>query len=296
LPDSTTIFAPTITVPVWNNGHRLKKDNTMTITHTNEAEQSRLRPAHLGNARIPWGDFSFDQSHAKPIEDQFRAPCINSSEPDCLNSNAQVIAQLETVSRVHRYPARAAVFHQGDPANFLYIVRHGRLKLSLITPRGRGVAFRFAVPGDLLGLSAVLNHTGHEFVAQTLDPSVLVCVPRNRFLQLLQISPALNAFATEALARDHKALLSGIRRLGIGASVRERLALLLMNCLELMRTDHLPVSIRMNWSYSELADMVNSSRETVTRIMGQFEREELIARRGSLVVIRDAVRLKRLAS
>ena len=272
----------------------------MTITHTNEAEQGSLQPAHLGlllNARIPWGDLSLNQSHAKPIEDQFRASSsINSSEPHCLNSNAQVIAQLETAGRVHRYHGRAAVFHQGDPANFLYIVLQGRLKLSLITPRGRGVAFRFAVPGDLLGLSAVLNHTGHEFVAQTLDPSVLVSVPRIRFLQLLQISPALNAFATEALARDHKALLGGIRRLGVGASVRERLALLLVNCLELMRTDHLPVSIRMNWSYTELADMVNSSRETVTRIMGQFEREELIARRGSLVVVRDAARLKRLAS
>lgn len=271
----------------------------MTITHTNEAEQRWSRPAHLGpllNAGIPWGDFKSNQSHSKPVEDQFRASSINSSEPNYLNSTPQVIAQLETIGRVRRYPARAAVFHQGDPANFLHIVRQGRLKLSLNSPRGRGVVFRFALPDDLLGLSAVLNHTGHEFVAQTLDPSVLVCVPRNRFLHLLQISPALNAFATEALARDHKALIGGIRRLGIGASVRERLALLLMNCLELMKTEHLPVSIRMNWSYSELADMVNSSRETVTRIMGQFEREELIARRGSLVVIRDAVRLTRLAN
>ena len=270
----------------------------MTITHTNEAEQSWMRPAHLASllgARTPSGDFNLSRSHAKPIEDQFPTSSINSSEPNCLNSNAQVIAQLEKVGGVHPYPARAAVFHQGDPANFMHIVRQGRLKLSFITRRGRCVVFRFAVAGDLLGLSAVLNHTGHEFIAQTLDPSVLVFVPRNRVLQLLKMSPALNAFATEALARDHKALLGGIRRLGISASVSERLALLLMNCLELMRTDHSPVSIRMNWTYGELADMVNSSRETVTRIMRQFEREELIARRGSLVVIRDTARLTRLA-
>ena len=270
----------------------------MTITHMNEAEQRWLRTAHLGsllNARIPWGDFNFNQIHAEPIEDQFRASSINSSEPDCLNSNAHVIAQLEKVGRVDPYLSRTAVFHQGDPANFVHIVRQGRLKLYLVTRRGRSVVFRFAVPGDVLGLSAVLNHTGHEFMAQTLDPSVLVRVPRNRFLQLLEMSAALNAFATEALARDHKAMLGGIRRLGISASVRERLAQLLVNCIELMRIDHLPVSIRMNWTYSELADMVNSSRETVTRIMGQFEREELIARRGSLVVIRDTARLKRLA-
>jgi CRP-like cAMP-binding protein len=55
------------------------------------------------------------------------------------------------------------------------------------------------------------------------------------------------------------------------------------------------MSIRINWTYGELADMVNSSRETVTRIMRQFEREELIARHGSLVVIRNTARLKLLA-
>jgi CRP-like cAMP-binding protein len=268
----------------------------MTITQKNEAEQSWLRPAHLGSARIPWGDFNFSQSHVNPIEDHFRASSTNSSEPHRLHSNAQVIAQLEKVGQARRYPARDAVFHQGDPANFLHLVRQGRLKLSLSTRRGRGVVFRFAVPGDFLGLSAVLNHTGHEFTAQTLDPIVLVCVPRNRFLQLLQISRPLSAFATEALARDHRALVGGIRRLGVSAPVRERLALLLMNCLELMKTDHLPFSIRMNWTCSELADMVNSTRETVTRTMKQFEQEGLIARRGSLVVILDKARLMRLAS
>ena len=271
----------------------------MRITPRNEAEHRWSRPAHLGallNAQILCGDINFNQNNAQEIEEQFRQPSINSSEPDSLNSKSQVIAQLETIGRVHRYPTRAEVFRQGNSAQVLHVVRQGRLKLSLITPRGRRVAVRFAVPGDLLGISAVLNHTGHEFAAQTLDPSLLICVPRSRFLQLLQISPSLNAFVTEALARDHKALLSGIRRLGLGASVRERLALLLINLLELMRTDHQPLSVRMNWSTKELADMINSSRETVSRIMGQFEGEGLIVRRGSLVVIRDAVGLKRLSS
>ena len=271
----------------------------MTNIHPSADEQRCLQPNQLGplhNLQISSRNLGFRRRCATPIEDQVQASCINSSELDRGDLNAQAIAQLERVGRVDQYSARAVVFHQGDPAPFLHIVRQGRLKLSIMTSRGRHVAIRFAVPGDLLGLSAVFNLTGHEFAAQTLDPSVLICVPRNQFLQMHQTSPALNSFAAEALARDHKALLGGIRRVGIGASVRERLALLLMDCMELMRTDHRPGSIRMNWTYGELADMVNSSRETVTRIMGEFEQEELIARRGCLVVIRDAARLKRLAS
>jgi CRP-like cAMP-binding protein len=73
------------------------------------------------------------------------------------------------------------------------------------------------------------------------------------------------------------------------------LAQLLLNCAEFPRVNGFPLSIRMSWTYSELSDMVNSSRETVTRIMTQFEREELILRRGSLVVIRNEAKLQLLA-
>jgi len=157
------------------------------------------------------------------------------------------------------------------------------------------VVFRFAVAGDVLGFSAVLNQTDHEFRAETLEPSILVNVPRKEFLQLLQTSPEVNSFATQALARDHEAMLRGIRRLGLSASVRERLAQLLLICLEFPRGDCLPMSIRMNWTNGELAEMVNSSRETVNRTMREFEREELITRRGSLLVIRNQARLNLLA-
>lgn len=218
--------------------------------------------------------------------------CGKQSAP---NSSAGAIAQLERIGGLRRYPARVAVFHHGDPAESVYLVRKGKLKLSVFTRTGHCMVIRFAVAGDLLGLSAVLNQINHEFLAQTLEPSILVNVSQRGFLQLFETSHEVNLFATRALARDHQQMLCGVRRLATSASVRERLAQLLLICLEFPRPDSHPMSIRMNWTYGELADMVNSSRETVTRIMGQFEREELIARRGSLVVILDQTRLQRLA-
>lgn len=222
----------------------------------------------------------------------FPVECGKCSGP---TSNSRAIAQLEDVGRLSRYPTRVRVFQHGDVANSIYIVRHGKLKLALNSRRGRCVVFRFAVAEDVLGLSAVLNQSNHEFLAQTLEPSVLVAIPRNDFLLLLHRSPEVNLFATRALARDHEAMLRGIRRLGLPASVRERLAQLLLNCLEFPGAGCSPMSIRMNWTFGELAEMVNSSRETVNRIMRQFEREELISLRGSLVVIQNFAKLQLLA-
>ena len=269
----------------------------MTNTQTNNARQNVKIMDRVPSLRNPRADNSpiWDHENVRSMQGpEFSLP-FERGKGSGSSSNAGAIAQLERVGRCNHYPARAAVFQHGDPANSIYIVRQGKLKLSLNSRRGRCVVFRFAVAEDLLGLSAVLNQTDHEFLAQTLEPSILVAIPRSEFLHLLHRSGEVNSFATRALARDHEAVLRGIRRLGLPASVRERLAQLLLNCLEFPRRDCLPMSIRMNWTFGELAEMVNSSRETVNRIMRQFEREELIALRGSLVVIRNHARLKLLA-
>jgi len=270
----------------------------MTVSQAHEASQSCFTTMDMGSppaAQAMRRPTTLDQSHGWSMQGQpimFPTDC---GECNCPSSNAGAISQLEKAGQLHPYAARIAVIHHGEPANSVYIVRRGKLKLSLISRRGRCVVFRFAVPGDLLGFNSVLNQTDHEFAAQTMEPSILLSVPRNRFLPLLQTSREINSFAMNTLAHDHKAMLRGIRRLGMSASIRERLAQLLLNCLEWPQTDCLPLSIRMNWTYGELADMVNSSRETVTRMMRQFEREELIVRRGSLVIVRNAARLKILA-
>jgi CRP/FNR family cyclic AMP-dependent transcriptional regulator len=240
--------------------------------------------------------FSWNNGKAWSMQSHRCAFPVASDEHNGPSSDAGAIVKLQNVGRLDSYLARAVIFHHGDPATSVFIVRQGRLKLSLCSRRGRSVVFGFAVAGDVLGLSAVLNETDHEFSTQTLEPSVLANVRRDGFLELFQTSPEVNKFATQALARAHRAMLRGIGRLGQSAPVRERLAQLLINCLEFPRKDCVATSIRMNWTYGELADMVNSSRETVTRIMGQFEGEELITRRGSLLVIRNLARLTLLAS
>lgn len=269
----------------------------MNVVHVHEDMQDCVGLMQIEpklRSSLSGTDLHWDHNQYPP-QDRIPGSPADVGEKNAFGSNAQAIEQLEAVGRVHRYPARTAIFHHGDPANSVYIVRKGKLKLSLVSRKGRCVVFRFAAAGDLLGLSAVLNHTDHEFLAQTLEPGTLVDVPRRAFLRLLHTSYEVHEFATQRLALDHKAMLSGIRLLGMSASVRERLAQLLLNCLQFPQPDSLPLSIRMNWTYGELADMVNSSRETVTREMRRLEREELIARRGSLVVIRNQSKLKILA-
>jgi CRP/FNR family cyclic AMP-dependent transcriptional regulator len=192
-------------------------------------------------------------------------------------------------------PTRTTIYFEGDPVQSLHFVDRGKLKLSLSSHRGHSVIVRFASPGDFLGLSAVLSHATHEFMAETVKPTSLITVTRNAFLRLLRHSREVNALTTWALARDYQEMLRGIRRLGISNCVSGRLAQLLLNYLDAAGRTRAGMSFRMDLTRDELATMVNTTRETVTRIMRQFVRDELIALDGDSLVILNPVRLQLLA-
>lgn len=208
---------------------------------------------------------------------------------------SKALKQLEDVGRRRELPTRTTLYFEGDPARSIHFVDDGRLKLSLMSHKGHSVIVRFAFPGDFLGLSAAFSQATHEFIAETVEPTSLISVARTTFFRLQHESREVNALTTWALARDYQEMLRGIRRLGISNCVSGRLAQLLLNYLDAAGRNCAGMSFRMYLTRDELATMVNTTRETVTRIMKQFERDELIALDGDSLVILDPSRLRMLA-
>jgi len=142
----------------------------MIIAHRNETPRRGFTNPHIGPLCVPTSGIL---SKSRPtLTESVRGGTLllplDCADLDGHGSRGGAIAQIEEVGCLQRYPGRAPIFHHGDPATSVYIVRQGKLKLSLISYGGRCVVFRFAVPGDLLGLSAILNHTDHHFLTQTL--------------------------------------------------------------------------------------------------------------------------------
>src|SRR5579862_6043296 len=145
----------------------------MTTTLRNEAPNRCFGISHVRRIlSAPTSEILLNRTRnqSRSVQDDTLLPPSDCGERDGPSSTSEAIARMEKVGWFLRYPARVPIFHHGDPANSVYIVRQGKLKLSLISRRGRSVVFRFAGAGDLLGLSAVLNHTDHQFLAQTLEP------------------------------------------------------------------------------------------------------------------------------
>jgi CRP/FNR family transcriptional regulator len=193
------------------------------------------------------------------------------------------------------FPRRAKIFEQSQCSNQVFVIRQGRIKLFSTSREGRRMIIRVAGPGDILGLNAALNDLPYEVTAQTLEPAQLIGVPRQELLWLLETFPEVGRKTAQVLANQYRELFLDTRRLALSGSASGRLAHLLLDRAAPATGGDLPRRFAMVFTHEELANMAGTSRETVTRLLNQFERNHIVERQGTCLVILDPAKLDKLA-
>jgi len=198
------------------------------------------------------------------------------------------------------YPKGGMFFLEGQAATGVFFLRTGRAKESMVSKKGKTVIVRVLGPGVILGLSAVLTGAPHECTVETLEPTYADYMSKAPFLHLLKMSRELSQMVASQLIRKCKEAYTGIRSLGVSDSVSERLARLLLQWAECPLTnqirDTVGVQIRVTLTQAEIGQFVGSTRETMTRILGEFRKKKWITTNGSIWTITNEDALRQLAA
>jgi len=189
------------------------------------------------------------------------------------------------------------LFVEGQKAQFVYIVLSGRVKLSVTSRDGKTMILRIAEAGDVLGLSAALNSAEYEISAEAVEYCRVKSVRSQDFLELLKRSPEAAMTATQCLLREHRHMFNDVCRLGLPATVAGRLANLLLDWRREKRVKpgQAEPRLTMTLTQEEIAGMTGTSRETVSRILQQFQREKLISIKGAFLTVLQPEALEQLA-
>jgi CRP/FNR family transcriptional regulator len=193
------------------------------------------------------------------------------------------------------YPGRVAVFEEGQKSKGVFVVCSGRLKLSTTSKEGRTMILRLAGVGDVLGLSATLNHTPYEVTAETLEPCQLKSVHHAEFLDFLSKHGEASRNAADTMAKEFREVFLDARRLALSGSAAGRLAQLLLEWARSSGCNNPELRFTMALTHGELASLAGTSRETVTRLLNKFERDKWITRNGASIVILRPTELEHLA-
>jgi CRP/FNR family transcriptional regulator len=181
-------------------------------------------------------------------------------------------AKLSTI-----HPRGTLLFIEGQPAQGVYLVVAGAVKVSISSAQGKVLILRIAQPGELLGVKSTLLHSPYEASAETLRQCRTVFIPQAEFIALHDRDEHVRQAVLVSLGHYVSSLLEATRRLMLSETAAEKLArLLLMWCDERGIVEPRGIHVRNEFTQEEMANMIRASRETVTRLLGEFSRHGLI--------------------
>lgn len=202
---------------------------------------------------------------------------------------------LAEVSALRFYARGEELFAEGDPADALFVVVDGLVKIVKQTPAGKELILEIFGPGDPVGAVAVFASQAFPASARALEPARCIVTPRAAFFRLLETNPSLVRGLLAGLTLRLLELTSRLADLA-GAKVEERLArFLLRKAEESPRQEHGGLFIPLALSRQELADMTGTTIETAIRVMSRWAKSGLVATREDGFVILDRVRMAQIS-
>jgi CRP/FNR family transcriptional regulator, cyclic AMP receptor protein len=204
---------------------------------------------------------------------------------------------LEQIKYATAYPKGAILFVEGQAPRGIFVLCKGRVKLSICSTDGKTLILKIAEGGEVLGLSASVSGKPYELTAETIDPCQINFVKREDFLRFLKEQPDACMRVAEQLSEKYNSACREIRSLGLSHSAAEKLAKLLLEWTTKNGegTKQEP-RIKLALTHEEIAQMIGTSRETVTRLFAEMKKRQIVQSKGSTLVIRNKVALKALAT
>lgn len=204
------------------------------------------------------------------------------------------LAELAAEATVTEYRRRRLIYIPGDPGDAVYFIGEGRVKISRVTSDGKELTIAYRTQGEVFGELCVLDGGPREEMAETADPTVALAIPRERFDRLVaEHLPLAYAFARQLMER-RQALERRIEDL-IFRDVNSKLAELLLLFAERNGiADPRGTLIGTKVTHQEMANLIGSTRETVSLTLSQFRRKKLIITESRRVIVVDKEGLQAL--
>ncbi|MHB1390403.1 MAG: Crp/Fnr family transcriptional regulator [Thermoleophilia bacterium] len=168
------------------------------------------------------------------------------------------------------------IFHEHDPAAAFYLIKTGLVKIYKVAADGREQVLAMLGDGQIFGDVPTFDGGPYPATAATMDDSELYLIRRDDLLAVVRRHPEIAIKVIAVLGARLRQSLELIRDLSF-KQVPHRLAGLLLKLgEEYGETRGTGILIKLSLSRQELADIVGTSRETVTRELKKMEREGLL--------------------
>jgi CRP/FNR family cyclic AMP-dependent transcriptional regulator len=192
------------------------------------------------------------------------------------------LADLGPKRRMLSFSKHEVIFSQGDPADALFQIQDGRVKLSVVSASGKEATLSVLGANDLFGFACFSDHRQRLGTATTLEPTVAFRIERYDLIKTVREQPDLFEVVLAHLSNRNVELQKDLCAQIFDQSER-RLARVLLKLTHFGDERGKPVAIP-KVSHDTLASMVGTTRSRVTFFMNEFRRRGFIDTENGVMV------------
>ena len=200
------------------------------------------------------------------------------------------LQRVVEVARERSYPKNSVILFEDDPGDALYVVATGQTKVVLIGEDGREVILSVLGEGEFFGEMALIDDEPRSAHVIAMEDSSLIVLRREDFQGILMHAPGIALALLKELSRRLRRVDEKVGSLVL-LDVHGRVAQLLLELAD--ETDGQRITRRL--THHTIAQMIGSSRETVSRTMREFVDKGLIDVSRKDILIRDRGTLEQAA-
>jgi len=201
------------------------------------------------------------------------------------------LANLATLQEVRR---RRVIFLPGDPGTSVFFVNGGRVKISRVTRDGKELTLAYRGPGEIFGELCLVDGGPRAEMAEAMENALVTEIPREQFEKLLDSHARMGTRLVKTLCERRRELENTVEKL-VFQDVNAKLAELLLSLGDDYGVDDARGTlVAVKITHQEMANLIGSTRETVSLTLSQFKRKKLIATDGRKIILTDREGLRAL--
>jgi CRP/FNR family transcriptional regulator len=202
------------------------------------------------------------------------------------------LTKLTGILKERVIPRRQTIFLERDPGDSLYIVREGCVRVYCLTPEGQERTIATFGRGEFFGEMAILDGQPRSATAETMENTRLFVIHAGDFVPLVSRNGSMAWKIIRALCVKLRETTKDVMEISY-RGVRERLAQALLKLADKFGVpDPLGTKIDVKITHMELAKMISSNRETVTRMLQDLSESGLVEIVRRKIIIRDPGKLR----
>jgi CRP-like cAMP-binding protein len=208
---------------------------------------------------------------------------------------ADAIAEINRLFEDRDVPAEQAIYFEGDPGEYLYLVAMGKVKLMRHTSAGREVLLDILRGGEYFGSLSVPGGRGYTETAMAQTDCCILQISSSNFEKVLNTYPDVTMRVLNAVGQRLEESQEIVKQLSV-YSTEQRIAAALVRLAKKMgeQKQEGPL-IQLPFSRQDLAAMTGTTVETVSRVMSRFSEEGLISTGRKWVEVNDLEHLEQIA-